>query len=366
MKWRFWTRPEPITLDDCQTIDPLLSLYADKMTSAEEAERVEAHLPGCATCREALAWMQATQRALAARPIVSPPADLRARIAGAIAASSAAPIPISLPVRRAFVLRPAYAAAASLTALGVVISYSLLHHPSQVIVRSVKHPSQVAALPRVNPAAPVTIPADQAGVKPHTIYHPARRSKPASFNPGLVAVKPVDDSLPVKAKGKTPVEAGSVTRLATTSFPALSPVKTHLTLPHKPLPSKPNPALMAKANAPTLAVETHKALAPKPEDRKPETVVAAVPHTSTEAVPVNVGPASIKPDPLLTVTVATAHESHFQTADLLGPVKARLGQMQAFTHNSISREAASGATYAMRTLDSDRTPGVDLVHGPTH
>ena len=140
--------------DDCGTIDPLLSLHADGMASAEEAQRVEAHLPGCDACRESLAWMRATQRALASRPIVSPPADLRARIAAAIAASSAAPVPVSFTVRRSFTLRPVYAAAASVALLGI-ISYGLLH--TQTPQAAVNHsaanspvvtaPAKVAVVP---------------------------------------------------------------------------------------------------------------------------------------------------------------------------------------------------------------------------
>ena len=150
MKWPFWTRTQPALLpelDDCEAIDPLLSLYADGMASPNEARRVETHLPGCDSCRELLAWMQATQRALAARPVVRPPAELRARIADAIAAASAAPVPaFGTRPARSFSLRPAYAAAASLTIVGLV-SYSLLHHPTPAVHPPVASSPLVAAVP---------------------------------------------------------------------------------------------------------------------------------------------------------------------------------------------------------------------------
>ena len=121
----------------CRAIEPLLPLYADGAALPDEVRQVESHLPGCADCRAALSWLKATHAALAARPVAVPPPDLHARIARAIAASSDAPASLrpvpALRPARAFSLRPAYAAAASLAALGIaVLSYPLWHAPSVV------------------------------------------------------------------------------------------------------------------------------------------------------------------------------------------------------------------------------------------
>jgi len=362
MKWPFWTRTQPTTPDDCHTIDPLLSLYADDMASAEEVRRVEAHLPGCAVCREALAWMQATQRALAARPVVSPPADLRARIAGAIAASSAAPLPISIGAlpARAFALRPAYAAAASLTALGAVISYGLLHHPSQVAVHPVNLPTVVAVAPSANSPSPITRPLPTGpGVTPRAPRH--AHIKPALSSPDLVAVKPPDE--PHSVRVKKPGEIVPLTKLATESPPIVSPVKRHPALAHKPVLPKPSPAMMATLKAPVRPFEPHTLPVVKPEDKKPETVVA-----TTRPVPTASTPALVEKRPIVTqdpptrVAVASPHEGHFQTADLLGPVKANLGQMQSFTHATISRGAANGAGLATRSIEPGGMGYVDAIH----
>lgn len=361
MKWPFWTRTQPTTPDDCHTIDPLLSLYADDMASAEEVRRVEAHLPGCAVCREALAWMQATRRALAARPVVSPPADLRARIAGAIAASSAAPLPVSIGAlpARAFALRPAYAAAASLTALGAVISYGLLHHPSQVAVHPVK-PPMVAVVPSIKPSTPLTLPTPAGpNAMPRATHHGAVSPKPARSNPDLVAVKPQDEPQPVRVK--KPAEIVPLTKLATASPPIVSPVKRHPALAHKPVLPKPSPAMMATLKAPVRPFEPHTLPVVKPEDKKPETVVA-----TTRPVPTASTPALVEKRPIVTqdpptrVAVASPHESHFQMADLLGPVKANLGQ--SFTHATISRGAANGAGLATRSIEPGGMGYVDAIH----
>ena len=186
MTWTFGNNR--MSDDDCAAIEPLLPLYADGMASPEESRRVDAHLPGCGGCRETLAWMQATHRALAARPIALPPPDLHSRIAEAIAASSAAP---SLRPARSFTLRPAYAAAASLTVLGIALSYSLWHIPSSVVI-------------------------------PHTV-------------PPVVASVPVVKTQAVSLLPKSPVK---MHRLAATTLPA----KTATTLPARTAPARKTPA----------------------------------------------------------------------------------------------------------------------------
>jgi len=354
MKWIFWNRTQPATSDSCGTIDPLLSLYADGMASAEEARRVETHLPGCAACHASLVWTQATQRAIASRPVVSPPADLRARIASAIAASSAAPVPVSLTARRVFALRPAYAAAASLTILGVAVSYGLLHQSSFVAVHPAKLP-QVAVAPPINPPVPVVKTMTGPAVKSHVLRRPAATPKPVRLNPDLMARAQPDKAEPMAVK--TPAGAGSVTKTPARPAPMMASVKPHGPTVKKPILSRFKPELMATTKLP---VEPHKAPVVKPEDRKPEVVAIAAPP-----VPVNVGAPSIKPDPTPTIVVASSHENHARTGELLR-LGAYVGQMKSFTHNTVSREAANGATYAARTLNLDKTPGIDFVHGPTH
>lgn len=357
--------------DDCGTIDPLLSLYADGLASAEEARRVEGHLPGCAACRESLAWMQATQRALALRPVVSPPADLHARIASAIAASSAAPVSVSTKGRRAFALRPAYAAAASLTALGIVVSYGLLHTqaPPANIPSAVIAPVIVAAVPHVSSSAPVVKPVPGLSVKPHTAHHPTAVLKRArlnpELNPDLMARIQPDESQPESAEVKKPARAATETQRLSLPAPTIALIKPHPSFLKKPTLPKFKPEMMAKApKAPVLSGETHRPLVVQPEPRRPETVVATVPHDSPASVPVNVGVPSIKPDPSPTVVVVSVHESHVQTADLhgpLGPVKVHLSAMQSFTHTTIGR-VDRGAAYASRTIESDGVAYIDGIH----
>ena len=166
MEWRFWARTRPaqfnasdsvsnfVSEDDCDVIEPLLSLYGDGMASAAEARLVEAHLPGCESCRESLAWMQATRRALTGRPVQQPPTDLHARIAEAIAASEAAPL--RLRPARTFATRPAFAAAASLAAVGLFLGYSLTHLPPPNTAVKTETAHSVATVPETLPPSSAT------------------------------------------------------------------------------------------------------------------------------------------------------------------------------------------------------------------
>lgn len=123
MNWRFWNwHRSGDGCDGCAAIEPLLSLYSDGMTSPAEARRIEAHLADCSLCRQVLRWMQATQQVIAARPIMPPPSDLRARIARAITESEAAKAPAAAarPVRRPLTLRPALAYGLSVALIAAV------------------------------------------------------------------------------------------------------------------------------------------------------------------------------------------------------------------------------------------------------
>lgn len=352
-----------MTPDDCGTINPLLSLYADGMASAEEAQRLETHLPGCAACREALAWMQATQRALAARPVMSPPAALRARIAEAIAASAAAPVPAR--AARAFVLRPALAAAASLTALGIVVSYGLLHHPSEVAVHPTVKQPMVAVVSPTNSASPVIKPPTMTGpgIKPPVAHRPSPAVRPARTNPALMARVQPDEAQPEATEVKMPTEASSRIKRAETSAPVIAPLRPHLSLVKKTVLPHFKPEMMAINKHLVSPVETHRAKVVQPEPRKPETIVAVAPHASTPSTPTFVEkPPVITPDPAPTVVVVSSHESHFQTADFLGPVREHLGRMRSVAYTT-QRKSIKGTILAVSTMDQSKTPGVDTVRG---
>ena len=170
----------------CDLTEPLLPLYTDGMASPAEIRLVEAHLPGCAACRATLAWMQATRLALAARPIAVPPLDLHARIALVIASSSlpaAFVVPVPTRSARVFTLRSVYAAAASLTALGIALTYPLWHTPGEA---SVKHPVKQAVIANM-PGPAVKTPAS-----PKITKHPQVASginKPTAVKQGIIARK---------------------------------------------------------------------------------------------------------------------------------------------------------------------------------
>ena len=142
MNWRFWDRTGGAGGDGCTAIEPLLSLYTDGMASPAEARRVEAHLKDCDGCRQALGWMQATRRVIAARPAVPPPVDLRSRIARAIAEADGVPAPVrrALPARRPLTLRPALAYGLSF-ALLAALSGSLFWNAGCPTATAV-HPGQ--------------------------------------------------------------------------------------------------------------------------------------------------------------------------------------------------------------------------------
>ncbi|MCW3058908.1 MAG: hypothetical protein JWQ02_729 [Capsulimonas sp.] len=112
--------------DGCSSIQPLLSLYSDKMTAPAESALVEAHLSECEDCRRALSWMQATNAVLAHREPVLPPADMSRRIRSAIADLETGKS--ARPVRAPLFYRPAFAAAFAILIGAVVVAQITLHH----------------------------------------------------------------------------------------------------------------------------------------------------------------------------------------------------------------------------------------------
>ncbi len=365
MKRIFWTRTQPTIPDDCGTIDPLLSLYADGLASAEEARRVERHLPGCAACRESLAWMQATQRALALRPVVSPPADLRARIASALAASSAAPVSVSTNGRRAFALRPAYAAAASLTVLGLVVSYGLLHTqaPPVSIQPAVTPPPMIAIVPPVNPSAPAVKPVAGSGVKPHITRHPATVLKPARLNPDMVARAQPDEAQPEPAGVKRPVRAASRTQGTAMPPPVIALIKPHPLFVKKPALPKFQPEMTATTKHSISPVETRTLPVVQPETRKPDDAVA-VARVPTPPAPVFIAkPPVVTQDPPVTVVAAVA-DSHPRVSNPLASVKDYARQMRTVAYTSAVRRSVRGASLATRSFDSEKTAYVPGIYTP--
>lgn len=353
--------------DDCGTIDPLLSLHADGMASTEEAQRVEAHLPGCDACRESLAWMRATQRALASRPIVSPPADLRARIAAAIAASSAAPVPVSFTVRRSFTLRPVYAAAASVALLGI-ISYGLLH--TQTPQAAVNHsaanspvvtaPAKVAVVPSTISSTPA-VRSVALGVKTHITRHPFVTPRLAPVDPNLVALNQPNQAAPEPVKPH--VKAKSDTRMLAEAAPVITLPKSSPVIFKKSAPRKLRPEMMATNKGVAPSTETHRVPAVKPEPKKIDVVVAEAPHNPVLSVPAFIEKMPIiTPDPAPTVVAVNNHEGRFQTAGL---IRIPIGQLRRFTHATISM-ADKGATYASRTTNPDGFPILPMVKEGLH
>ena len=85
-----------------QVLIELLGAYADRELPPETASQIDAHLVGCARCRNELAVHQAVRLRLGVAPPVAAPPALRERIVAAIAAT---PIPQAesapLPSRRA-------------------------------------------------------------------------------------------------------------------------------------------------------------------------------------------------------------------------------------------------------------------------
>jgi len=373
MNWSFWTRTRhadsnianshildslPTGLDSCDALDPLLSLYADHMASPEEARRVEAHLLDCEACRESAQWMQATHRALASRPTILPPADLHAQIARAIAASPS----VSVRPVRAFSLRPAYAAAASLTAVGAILAGHVLLTARSVAPRPAK-PPQVAELPREVPATPSVIPP----VTPPRFFKPSSHPgiKPLPQPSARVAVIPDDiaasNAPQVRKLSPKPVRE-PLPKPVREPLPA--PVITQKSLPVK-LPALHKPSGFVLAKLPTKPVE-HTHFVPQPIEKKPDVAVMA-----TAPPAISIGAPSVTPQEAPRPLEASAHtgEGHFQTASLLSSVQDYARKNQSSLERNLSRAGSTAIRGTVRTtamttgLDSP-TAYIDGIHTP--
>jgi anti-sigma factor RsiW len=83
-----------------EVLRELLGAYADHELPPETVAQIDAHLVGCAECRNALEVHDAVRSRLAAERPAAPSPDLRARIAAAIDAVPA-PVVVAAPARRA-------------------------------------------------------------------------------------------------------------------------------------------------------------------------------------------------------------------------------------------------------------------------
>ena len=343
-------------------LDSLLSLYADGAVSAEEALRVEAHLPGCAACRESLAWMRATRFALASRPVALPPADLRARIAEAIAASSAAPVPATFRTRRAFALRPALAAAASFVMLGFV-GYGLLHHPLPASVHPVT-PPQVAGVPHPPQSPPIVKTMTAHGVKPHAAHHSPAALQPARLDPDRVARIQPDEAVPASTAVKKHPQVKADTRMLADAAPVPAPVKSQPHIAKSPTARASHPELMATNKGMTPSAETHKAPFFKSEPKHTDTVVAEAPHTQTLSAPsiIEKQPV-ITHDPAPVVAVASSQQGRVQTAEDHGVVTLHYA-MKTFKYATVGMVDKSAVL--ARGVGPDRSLTEPLVGGSFH
>lgn len=314
----FWIPARQPESDSCASIDPLLSLYADGMASGAEARLVESHLPGCESCRESLVWMQATRRALAGRPVVTPPVYLRERIAQSLAAS---PLPVSARPARAFILRPAYAAAASLSLLGILVGYGLLHHSSASVRRTPSSQPMVAVVPQPGPSmSKVRVP----GILPRkTFSRPAIIRKPAPRGGEMVATNRAGENSDMVSSDPTQpdVKHAPAKPLALKSGDKVQP---SVKMPPRPvLRKKP----LAAANHRNLV-----AILPKPEPIH-DTAPKAMPpesgtsekfavNTASPPAPAVIAPSDVAPEPAETRVAVQpeTREPRVKTASILSSV----------------------------------------------
>ena len=144
----------------CDLFDsPDIELYFYNELDAGARARVDAHLRGCAACRQRLDDLRAIRRALASSPVVdAPPAGdwsgFMRRLDAAIAADTSAPGAASVSPRvatprRGWSLRPALALAAmlALVTIGVAIAarYRTTPAPASVIESASQAPAQTPA-----------------------------------------------------------------------------------------------------------------------------------------------------------------------------------------------------------------------------
>lgn len=341
----FWSLRPASSENICDSIEPLLSAYADGMASPAETRRIETHLPECEGCRIALSWMQATRTALASRPVVVPPPDLHSRIALAIAASSAAP---AMRPARVFTVRIAYAAAASLTALGIALSYPLLHLPGEVSAKHPAKPTVLATAPspaaRLNPAPKTAHPLVASRVIKHATI--ARKTVPVAVTPPeRIAVLPPPTTLRVVPPvAKAPVRHAPPTQ----TMASRDIVPTEKQSVEKQNVEKRVPLPVVKTTEPKL-----------PDMQKVAKIIK-----EPLPVPVNIQPTKVTPDSPVVQTAST-HEA--VSNNPLGPV---LVYVKLASHTSLAtirvpaQKSYHEATSVIQEVgNTDQTAFISAVHG---
>lgn len=342
--WSFRSSPQ----NHCDSIAPLLSAYADGMASPAEAERIAAHLPECEHCRAALSWMQATRTTLAARPVAVPPLDLHSRIALAIAASS--PAPVTLRPARVFAVRTAYAAAASVTMLGIVLSYGLRHTPREV---AVNHPAKPTVAATVPPSA----------VKPHLAPRVSARPLVASNSAKTGPIKHT-----VIARRTAPIAVTPPEHIASNVLPkkllavptVITKAPVHQALPTQKIASRDITPLQQPSlgkHAPLPTVKT-------PAPTLPDTLKVAKVTKEPSPVHVDIQSARVTPDPV----VQTASVREGASDNPLGPV---LVYVKQASHTSltairvpVSRSVQEAASIAQTAGSNDRVPVFGSIYSP--
>ncbi len=335
--------------DSCESIRPLLSLYADRMASPEEMRRIEAHLPGCDGCRESLSWMQATHRALAARPVALPPSDLHSRIAQAIAASSAAPVSsvpgLLRPARSFTLLRPGYAAAVSLTVLSIAlsVSYPLWHPASEAGVKPALRPVYSASAPPIvkphSAALPHSVLAHSRTASvapetqkpaPHLVVVP-RKTAPASV---VVPQERVAATVPAPATHSAPVYVQAVSHSSAVTHEKIASIQAAPT-------EKRQPQALKTLKAPSLIITP----------KLPDAPLVASREKELPPVTVEIEKATVTTQPLVqTASLASTSHNFLDGANAY----ARAMRSEAYGKTEFVKRQASGSfANAVHSVASD-------------
>lgn len=282
MNWRFWTHPRPDEI--CAQIAPLLSLESDGMASPAETARIAAHLQTCDACRQARMWMEATRQVIVQRPAVVPPSALRARIVQAMAQTAPAPV---RPAPRPLILRPAFAAACSLTLVGAVALRLLWLGQTPPVVAPV--PPRIARtsrspVPVIKRAAPSAVHVARAKPSPARLLavtaRPPRslvvaqtqtieKRSPVSSVPA--PVPPKRNPRVILARSGDNVSAAAPLPVRKTTIPEPTRVAVQPPTARTPLVETPAPPVEPAPAAPELDKSTVVASAPPPVIARPDT-----------------------------------------------------------------------------------------------
>ncbi|MBV9850886.1 MAG: zf-HC2 domain-containing protein [Armatimonadetes bacterium] len=378
MNWRFWDRTGRAG-DDCAAIEPLLSLYSDGMASQAEARRVDAHLETCADCRQALRWMQATHQVIAARPAMPPPADLRARIARAIAEADGVKAPVvrtpARPARQSLTLRPVLAYGLSVALLAAVTGgiYWNANRPINMAESPIPSRSPVPIAENTPSPTQPSVHSAANGIRPH-IGHPKLvvAARPHHAAVRHIQRRPVVNAQPSQDRmASIPHDSDQANDdMRNMTLPVEHVKKTAILLMHRPTPlitHKP-PMDMNRVAINKTPVEHHAVPAPQPPlaPQPPEHVatIENVPISHPYLPPVsrpvhvhiassNVGPPVIHPDQPV---VHEAEDIH----SVLHSAILHMHQAALTSHSATLSDQMMGAA----GTSSDRSGTVAITSGP--